>query len=955
MKRPAFFRSALAILLCLAMVLSFVPMQVMAEEAEPTAVAHDCTKDGHEYKAGAFRGTCQKYPYIRYTCTFCGDGYDVYPEELYSDWQPTKPDVDEALIQTKTQYRTSEYETVTSYNTALDGYEQIGSQWSKIDTRTVSYVTTWPAGFDTTHALYKQYDKLGFKVSASESDSRKTTVDSEKIVGYLYYHWCYAGYPYTVPEKTDTYNRFHAYYSTKTPEQANNYDISDNSYRFDDSTACSDSKWYFAVPVYEQTYTNYRREYIYGTWGNFSDWSDKEATPSETVKVGTRTMYRFVNAPFSDHSYDSVTTSATCTAVGKTVYTCTVCGDTYTQELAKLPHTYKNNKCTVCGTPEPVYYLVGWINGADHGCESDYANMGNYQFVDGKLVATFEQDSYVFVKTEGNGSWYMAEAYTETDTVTLKNTNTGVGEKLFVPGGVELTFTLVSGEDDTLVLSYVGGTCTHRYETTVENQPTCTEAGQAKLVCEKCGDTKTETLEALGHDYRRGVCKLCNLAEENYVTPNYYLVGYINGVDYGSVDDYENRGEFRFEEGKLVINCTQDSYVFVKTEGNTAWYMTMEYCTDTSAVLVDTRDGATEKMFIPAHMEVTFTLAESENNTLTLSYEAVPCKHIYDDTVLVAPDCKNDGIMLRTCRICTATAEKPIPTTGHDYKTVVTKPTCLTAGYTTFTCKGCGHSYVGDEVKATGHDYEAEPVEEPGCLTEGIMNYICKTCGYSYSGKIEATGHDYKAVVTKPTCLIAGYTTYICAGCGDSYVADKVPAAGHNYKGVTTIPPTCTTDGLMTYTCTECGDAYLKVMEGMGHNYKTEVIKPTCTAKGYTTHVCTVCGHTYTDTPVNATGHKYVNNKCTSCGEEKGGAYFLFGFINGANYACGTIGKIWVITALWAASWSPALPRTAMLASRRKTTPTGICLSSILKRRLSPSSPPVTMSKKSCLFPAAWS
>ena len=873
-------------LLCLTMVLSFVPMQVMAEEAEPVAVAHDCAKDGHEYKAGEFRGTCQQYPYIRYTCSFCGDGYNVYPEEMYSDWQVTKPDVDEKLIQSKTQYRTSQFETVNSYNTALEGYEQIGSQWSKIDTRTVSYVAAWPAGFDNTHELYKQYDKLVYKVSASESENRKTTVDSEKITGYLYYHWCYAGYPYTVAEKTDTFNRFHAYYSTKTPEQADNYDISDDSYRFDDSTACSDAKWYFCVPVYEQTYTNYRREYIYGTWSNFTEWSDEEATPSETVKVGTRTMYRYVNAALDNHSYDSVTTPATCTAAGKTVYTCSVCGHSYTEELAKLPHNFENNKCTVCGNAEPAYYLVGWINGANHGCEGDYANMGNYKFEDGKLVATFEQDSYVFVKTEGNGSWYMAEAYTEEDTVILKNTTTGAGEKLFVPGGVELTFTLIDGEEDTLALSYVGGTCTHRYETTVVEQPTCTEAGEASVVCSKCGDSKTETLEALGHDYRRGVCKRCNLADETYKTPNYYLVGYINGVDYGSMDDYENRGEFRFEEGKLVINCTQDSYVFVKTEGNTAWYMTTEYCTDTSAVLYDTRDGANEKMFIPAYMEITFTLKESENNTLTLSYEAVPCKHIYDDTVLVAPDCKTDGIMLRTCRICTATAEKPIPTPGHNYKAVVTEPTCLTDGYTNFTCKDCGYSYVGDEVKAPGHDYESEAVEEPGCLTTGIMSYTCKVCGYTYSGKIEATGHKYVAVVIKPTCTEKGCTTYTCSGCGDQYVEDQTNALGHNYKGVTTIPPTCTTDGLMTYTCDRCGLAYLSVMKGMGHELVSSVTKPTCTAKGYTTHECKTCGYTFTDNPVNATGHKYVNNKCSTCGDEKGGAYFLFGFINGENHAC---------------------------------------------------------------------
>ena len=885
MNRPAFFRSALAILLCLTMVLSFVPMQAMAEDAEPIAV-HDCAKDGHDYKAGEFRATCKQYPRTHYTCSFCGDSYDVYPEELYSDWQTEKPDVDESLIQSKTQYRTSEYETVTSFNTALDGYEQIGSQWSVVEKRTVSYVANWPTGFDRTNSLFTKYDKIAMKVTAYESSNRKTEVESDAIAGYLYYHWCCENYPYTVDTQDGLYNRFHAYYSTKAPSGADSNDPSDNSYRFDDATACPDSKWYFYVPVYDQTYTNYRREYIYGTWGNFSEWSDTEVTPSETLKVGTRTVYRYVNAPMADHIYDSVTTPASCATPGQTVYTCSVCGYSYTQELPQTGHSFVSGKCTVCDQAEPNYYLFGYINGANYGCEEDYENMGAYQFVNGTLVATFESDSYIAVKTEGNTAWYMTEAYVTEDTATLKNTNTGAAEKMFVPGGVELTFTLTYGEDNSLILSYVGGQCIHRYEETVLTAPTCTEGGQAKYLCAKCGDSYTKDLEAKGHDYRRGTCKNCGLVDESYVTPNYYLVGYINGVDYGSVDDFENRGEFRFEEGKLVINCTQDSYVFVKTEGNTAWYMTSEYCTDTTAVLYDTRDGAMEKMYIPPYMEVTFTLQETENNSLTLSYVAVPCKHIYDDTVSVAPDCKNDGIMLRTCRICTATAEKPIVASGHNYEKVVTEPGCITAGYTTYTCTGCGDSYVDDEVAATGHDYESEVTAEPGCLITGSMTYTCKTCGHSYTGKIEAIGHEYKSVVTKPTCTEKGYTTYTCDGCGDSYVEDVVAATGHHYQSVTTLKPTCVSDGLMTYTCSDCGDAYLQTMEAMGHNYISEVTKPTCTDKGYTTHTCTICGYTYVDTPVNATGHKFVSGKCSVCGESDGPAYFLFGYINGANYAC---------------------------------------------------------------------
>ena len=72
MKRSAFLRSALALLLCLTMVLSFVPVQAAAEVVEQAA-AYDCAQNDHNYKAGTFRATCEQYPRTHYTCTYCGD------------------------------------------------------------------------------------------------------------------------------------------------------------------------------------------------------------------------------------------------------------------------------------------------------------------------------------------------------------------------------------------------------------------------------------------------------------------------------------------------------------------------------------------------------------------------------------------------------------------------------------------------------------------------------------------------------------------------------------------------------------------------------------------------------------------------------------------------------------------------------------------------------------------
>ena len=109
-----------------------------------------------------------------------------------------------------------------------------------------------------------------------------------------------------------------------------------------------------------------------------------------------------------------------------------------------------------------VYYLIGYINGADYGCEADAENMGDYKFVDGTLTATFEADSYVFVKTEGNTDWFMSDGFAGESPATLINTKNTLTDynKLFVPGGVEVTFTLVENGDGSLTLSYTTGATT---------------------------------------------------------------------------------------------------------------------------------------------------------------------------------------------------------------------------------------------------------------------------------------------------------------------------------------------------------------------------------------------------------------------------------------------------------------------------------------------------------------
>ena len=49
------------------------------------------------------------------------------------------------------------------------------------------------------------------------------------------------------------------------------------------------------------------------------------------------------------HNYTVKTTAPTCTEPGSTTYTCTLCGDSYTENLSALGHDWQGTRCTRCG------------------------------------------------------------------------------------------------------------------------------------------------------------------------------------------------------------------------------------------------------------------------------------------------------------------------------------------------------------------------------------------------------------------------------------------------------------------------------------------------------------------------------------------------------------------------------------------------------------------------------
>ena len=110
----------------------------------------------------------------------------------------------------------------------------------------------------------------------------------------------------------------------------------------------------------------------------------------------------------------------------------------------------------------------------------------------------------------------------------------------------------------------------------------------------------------------------------NPTVKSYCLIGYINGKDVGCGNDSESVVNV-FENGKITLDITQSSFVYVKTTDNKTEYMTNGYLGTnvTTATLYDKNNLADpntgNKLYVPAG-RVTFTIVEKTDGNLTLSY-----------------------------------------------------------------------------------------------------------------------------------------------------------------------------------------------------------------------------------------------------------------------------------------------------------------------------------------------
>lgn len=111
------------------------------------------------------------------------------------------------------------------------------------------------------------------------------------------------------------------------------------------------------------------------------------------------------------HKYEAaVTKAATCTEAGETTYTCSACGDSYTEQINALDHELADGKCTRCGLMQ--------YSPIEEGVWSYSSPNGN----DFYSEVTFRNGTFVHVEKIDNGDHiktYTGTYTIEGDTITL--------------------------------------------------------------------------------------------------------------------------------------------------------------------------------------------------------------------------------------------------------------------------------------------------------------------------------------------------------------------------------------------------------------------------------------------------------------------------------------------------------------------------------------------------------
>lgn len=225
----------------------------------------------------------------------------------------------------------------------------------------------------------------------------------------------------------------------------------------------------------------------------------------------------------------------------------------------------------------------------------------------------------------------------------------------------------------------------HTYQFTKTVAPTCTEQGYDIYTCSKCGNTEKRNVKPI------------DLSNHNYtvtvVAPTCTEKGYTKHTCSRCGNTYNDN----------YINASGHSFTNYVLDGNAT-------CT---------QDGTMTAK------------CDKCNETNTITAPGSKLGHDYAQTV-TPPTCVSGGYTTYVCTRCNDTyVGNHVDPIGHSYNNVVTPPTCTAGGYTTHTCVRGDSTFVDSQTSPLGHSYTATVVAAT-TTSQGYTVYTCTRCGANY-------------------------------------------------------------------------------------------------------------------------------------------------------------------------------------------------------------------------------
>lgn len=339
-----------------------------------------------------------------------------------------------------------------------------------------------------------------------------------------------------------------------------------------------------------------------------------------------------------NHKYTSeITTAPTCNSNGIKTYTCSECGDKYTETIKAVGHKYED--IVIKPTADEKGYTLHECTVCGYSYKSDYTNPAghNYTVIEIK-EAECTVDGYKKYKCAECNDQYI---------VVIPAKGHDYKSQIVLPTCIEKGYTFhectVCGES--YKDSYINEKG-HSYASKITSVATCTSDGVMTYTCSRCNEKKTTVIPTTGHNY-----------ETTTIAPSCENEGYtlhkceICGSSYK--DNYTDRLEHNYK-------ATVTKQATCLTTGTKQYVC--ENCGDAYAQVIPKTE------------------------------------HNYVSEVKRYATCVSDGLMEYVCPTCGDSYSLTISAIGHKYIETIVKPTSTEKGYTIHTCTECGECYMDNYV-----------------------------------------------------------------------------------------------------------------------------------------------------------------------------------------------------------------------------------------------------------------